>query len=113
MAAAKKASIPIYPIAIGRACENKFLSKRLEELALATGGLSLQARKADDLVKVFDKIAVDLRSLYLMGYYMTGETNTHYRSISVLTPPTTPPESPSQKRLLAIRNSFERPNRHQ
>ena len=86
MASAKKASIPIYPIAIGQACENKVLSKRLEELALATGGLSLQARKADDLVKVFDKIAVDLRSLYLMGYYMTGEVNTRYRTISVLLP---------------------------
>jgi len=86
MASAKKASIPIYPIAIGRACENNILSKRLEELALATGGLSLQARKADDLAKVFEKIAVDLRSLYLMGYYMTGEMNTRYRSISVLLP---------------------------
>jgi len=86
MASAKKASIPIYPIAIGRACESKVLSKRLEELALATGGLSLQARKTDDLVKVFDRIAVDLRSLYLMGYYMTGEVNTRYRSISVILP---------------------------
>ena len=86
MTTAKKASIPIYPIAIGRACDSKALSKRLEDLALATGGLSLQARKADDLVKVFDKIAVDLRGLYLMGYYMTGEVNTHYRSISVLLP---------------------------
>ncbi len=86
MASAKKASIPIYPIAIGRACESKVLAKRLEELALATGGLSLQARKTDDLVKVFDRIAVDLRSLYLMGYYMTGEVNTRYRSISVILP---------------------------
>jgi Ca-activated chloride channel family protein len=86
MTAAKKASIPIYPIAIGRACDNKVLFKRLEDLALATGGLSLQARKADDLAKVFDKIAVDLRGLYLMGYYMTGEVNTHFRSISVLLP---------------------------
>ena len=86
LTAAKKASIPIYSIAIGRACESKVLAKRLEELAQTTGGLSLQARKAEDLVKVFDKIAVDLRSLYLMGYYATGEVNTHYRSISVLLP---------------------------
>ena len=86
MTAAKKASIPIYPIAVGRACESKVLSKRLDELALATGGLSSQARKQEDLIKVFDKIAGDLRTLYLMGYYMTGEPNTHYRSISVLLP---------------------------
>ncbi|MFN8006357.1 MAG: VWA domain-containing protein [Terriglobia bacterium] len=84
--AAKKASIPIYPIAVGRACDSKALSKRLEDLAVATGGLIFEARKPEDLLKVFDKIATDLRSLYMMAYYMPEETNTQYRSISIVLP---------------------------
>ena len=86
LTAVRKAGVPLYTLAVGRACEDKVLFKRLEQLAQNTGGLCLPVKSSNEMVKVFSQVVEDLRSLYLMGYYANGDRDGRYRSISVLLP---------------------------
>jgi Ca-activated chloride channel family protein len=65
---AKRAGIPLYAIAEGEATRSRELRKLLDDLSKRTGGASYQARKAGDIEEVFQKIAVDLRHLYMLTY---------------------------------------------
>jgi len=65
---AKKLGIPLYAIAEGEATRSRNLRKILDELSEHTGGTSYQVKKAGDIEEVFQKIAEDLKHLYMIGY---------------------------------------------
>lgn len=67
-AAAKKLGIPLYAIAEGEATRAPKLRKILEDLSERTGGAAYSVKKADDIEHVFQKIAEDLKHLYLIAY---------------------------------------------
>ena len=49
--------------------------KGMEQLALATGGTSFVPERLEDLNAVFNQIAAELRSQYLLQYYSTDESS--------------------------------------
>ncbi len=65
---AKRAGIPVYAVAEGEATRSKELRRLLEDLSKRTGGASYQAKKASEIEEVFQRIAIDLRHLYLLTY---------------------------------------------
>jgi Ca-activated chloride channel homolog len=65
---AKKTGIPVYAIAEGEATRSKELRRLLEDLSKRTGGASYQAKRPSEIEEVFQRIAVDLRHLYLLTY---------------------------------------------
>jgi Ca-activated chloride channel family protein len=65
---AKKAGIPLYAIAEGEATHSHELRRLLDDLSKRTGGACYQAKKPNDIEEVFQKIAVDLRHLYMLTY---------------------------------------------
>jgi Ca-activated chloride channel homolog len=65
---AKKAGIPLYAIAEGEATRSRELRRLLDDLSKRTGGASYQAKKPSEIEEVFQKIAIDLRHLYMLTY---------------------------------------------
>jgi Ca-activated chloride channel family protein len=65
---AKRAGIPLYAIAEGEATHSRELRRLLDDLSKRTGGASYQAKKPSEIEEVFQKIAVDLRHLYMLTY---------------------------------------------
>jgi len=65
---AKRAGIPLYAIAEGEATRSHELRKLLDDLSKRTGGASYQAKRPSDIEEVFQKIAIDLRHLYMLTY---------------------------------------------
>lgn len=65
---AKKLGIPLYAIAEGEAMHSANLRKLLDELSRRTGGASYQVKKPADIDQVFQKIAQDLKHLYMIAY---------------------------------------------
>lgn len=68
VAGAKKLGIPLYAIAEGEATTTPKLRKTLEELSERTGGAAYSIKKPGELEQVFQKIAEDLKHLYLIAY---------------------------------------------
>jgi Ca-activated chloride channel family protein len=65
---AQKAGIPLYAIAEGEATRSRELRRLLDDLSKRTGGASYQAKKPSEIEEVFQKIAIDLRHLYMLTY---------------------------------------------
>jgi Ca-activated chloride channel homolog len=65
---AKRAGIPLYAIAEGEATHSGELRKLLVDLSKRTGGACYQAKKPSEIEEVFQKIAIDLRHLYMLTY---------------------------------------------
>ena len=60
--------------------------KYLEELAAKSGGRLLRADTLASLPDAFSKIAAELRTQYMLGYYPTDKTrDDRYRTIKVTT----------------------------
>jgi Ca-activated chloride channel homolog len=80
---AKKAGIPIYAIAEGEATHSANLKKLLGELSTRTGGTSYEVKKLNDVDLVFQKIALDLRHLYMLTYQPVKTEESKWRKIEV------------------------------
>jgi Ca-activated chloride channel homolog len=65
---AKRAGIPLYAIAEGEATRSRELRRLLEDLSKRTGGACYLAKRPSDIEEVFQKIAIDLRHLYMLAY---------------------------------------------
>jgi VWFA-related protein len=65
---AKRVGTPLYAIAEGEATRSKELQRLLEDLSKRTGGASYQAKKPSEIEEAFQRIAVDLRHLYMLTY---------------------------------------------
>ncbi len=65
---AKRLGIPLYSIAEGEATRSSNLRKLLSELSARTGGSSYTIKKPGDIEQVFQKIAEDLKHLYMIAY---------------------------------------------
>jgi Ca-activated chloride channel family protein len=60
----------------------------LERIANATGGAAFVPRDEGELPVIFNRIASEIRSQYLLGYYSNNEAaNRTFRRIAVTTPP--------------------------
>jgi Ca-activated chloride channel homolog len=68
VARAKRAGIPLYAIAEGEATRSRELRKLLDDLSKRTGGACYLAKKPSEIEEVFQKIAIDLRHLYMLSY---------------------------------------------
>ncbi len=59
----------------------------MERLAAATGGASFIPARDEDLVAIFNRIAAEIRSQYLLQYYSDNQTGARaFRRISVTSP---------------------------
>jgi Ca-activated chloride channel homolog len=65
---AKRLGIPLYSIAEGEATRSPRLKQVLEDLSERTGGNTYQVNKPEDIDRVFQGIAGDLRHLYMLSY---------------------------------------------
>ena len=84
---AKKLGIPLYAIAEGEATRSPNLKKVLNDLSERTGGASYMAKKPGDIEQVFQKIAEDLKHLYMIAYQppsSSGDTRWHKIEVAVL-----------------------------
>jgi Ca-activated chloride channel family protein len=70
---AKKAGIPLYTVAEGEATRSQNLKKLLKDLSKRTGGTSHEVKKLGDVDQVFEKIAMDLRHMYMLTYQPPGD----------------------------------------
>jgi VWFA-related protein len=83
---AKKLGIPLYAIAEGEATRSPNLRKLLSDLSERTGGASYTAKKPGDIEQIFQKIAEDLKHLYMIAYQppsSPGDTRWHKIELSV------------------------------
>jgi len=59
----------------------------MEKIAAATGGASFVPARDDELVGIFNRIAAEIRSQYLLQYYSNNETGSRaFRHITVSSP---------------------------
>jgi len=59
----------------------------MEKIAAATGGASFVPARDDELVGIFNRIASEIRSQYLLQYYSNNDTGSHaFRRITVASP---------------------------
>jgi Ca-activated chloride channel family protein len=59
----------------------------MEKIAAATGGASFVPGRDDELVGIFNRIASEIRSQYLLQYYSNNETGSRaFRRINVISP---------------------------
>ena len=59
----------------------------MERISAATGGASFVPARDDELVAIFNRIAAEIRSQYLLQYYSNNETGSHaFRRIAVTSP---------------------------
>ncbi len=83
---AKKLGIPLYAIAEGEATRSHNLRKILDDLSERTGGTAYQVKKGSEIEEVFQKIAKDLKHLYMIAYQPpanTGDSNWHKIEVAV------------------------------
>jgi Ca-activated chloride channel homolog len=83
---AKKLGIPLYAIAEGEATRSHNLRKILDELSERTGGAAYQVKKASEIEDVFQKIAEDLKHLYMIAYQppaSAGDSKWHKIEVAV------------------------------
>jgi VWFA-related protein len=83
---AKKLGIPLYAIAEGEAMRSHNLRKILDELSERTGGAAYQVKKPAEIEEVFEKIAEDLKHLYMIAYQppaAAGDSKWHKIEVAV------------------------------
>jgi len=68
LGAARAASVPVFPVAMGYARNEPGLKEHLEELARATGGRMIENTRPGELGGSYDEVVALLRSYYLIGY---------------------------------------------
>jgi VWFA-related protein len=78
--------IPIYTVAQGEALVRKQLTEQLETLSSATGGASFAVRRTNEVERVFEQIARDLQSTYMIAYQPPPSAGTQWREIRVSVP---------------------------
>jgi len=66
--AARAASVPVFPVALGYANDDPSLKAHLAEIARATGGRMIQNGRPGELGESYDQVVTLLRSYYLIGY---------------------------------------------
>jgi len=82
---AKRSGIPLYAIAEGEATHSAELRRLLIDLSKRTGGACYQAKKPNEIEEVFQKIAIDLRHLYMLTYRPeTDSEDGRWRKIEVV-----------------------------
>jgi len=81
---AKKLGIPLYAIAEGEATRSHNLRQILDELSERTGGAAYQVKKPAEIEEVFQKIAEDLKHLYMIAYQpLTNSGDSKWHKIEV------------------------------
>ncbi len=73
LAAARAASVPVFPVALGYANEDQHLKERLGELARATGGRMIESLAPARLRESYSNVVTMLRGSYLLGYDPTAK----------------------------------------
>ncbi len=68
LGAARAASVPVFPVALGYANDDPNLKDHLAEIARATGGRMIQNSRPGELGESYDQVVTLLRSYYLIGY---------------------------------------------
>lgn len=68
LGAARAASVPVFPVAMGYANDEPSLKDDLAELARATGGRMIESDRPGELADSYDEVVALLRSYYLIGY---------------------------------------------
>lgn len=68
LGAARAASVPVFPVAMGYANIEPALKEHLTELARATGGRLIENTRPGELASSYDEVVALLRSYYLIGY---------------------------------------------
>jgi len=68
LGAARAASVPVFPVAMGYANSDPSLREHLGELARATGGRMIASTQPGALASSYDEVVQLLRSYYLLGY---------------------------------------------
>lgn len=68
LGAARAASVPVFPVAMGDATSKPRLSEHLAEIARATGGRMIENTRPGQLAESYDEVVALLRSFYLIGY---------------------------------------------
>jgi len=68
LGAARAASVPVFPVAMGYAYSEPDLLEHLAELARATGGRMIENTRPGELGESYDQVVTLLRSYYLIGY---------------------------------------------
>lgn len=66
---ARRAGVPIYPIALGVSSADFDTRYKLSRFASETGGSVYYIERASDLARIYDDIQNELRSQYLLGFY--------------------------------------------
>lgn len=67
--AARRASVPVFPVAFGYAYQDPRLETRLAELARATGGRRLQSATPERLRDAYAEALRYLKTSYVLGYH--------------------------------------------
>lgn len=68
LGAARAASVPVFPVAMGYANSEPGLKEHLAEIARATGGRMIENTQPRALADSFDEVVALLRSYYLIGF---------------------------------------------
>jgi hypothetical protein len=68
LGAARAASVPVFPVAMGYANSEPGLREHLAEIARATGGRLIENPQPGALAESFDEVVTLLRAYYLIGY---------------------------------------------
>jgi Ca-activated chloride channel family protein len=70
---ARKAGVPVFAVAQGEALKNEAATNLLRDLSHATGGHMYKAEHTKDIDKIFNAIADDLQSGYLLAFHPPAE----------------------------------------
>ncbi len=83
----RAARVPLYFIGIGMSRIDFSTTGKLKKLAADTGGVSHFIGNVSELAATYDAIEAELRSQYLLGYYVESKKNDQsYRKIEVEVP---------------------------
>lgn len=79
--------VPLYFIGIGMSKMDFMTTSKLRNLAEDTGGVSYFIRNVEELDETYDSIEAELRTQYLLGYYVeSSDGDQEYRRIEVQVP---------------------------
>jgi len=89
---ARKTGVPVFAVAEGDALKDDNAASLLRELAESTGGHMYKAHHPKDIDEVFNAIAGDLQSGYLLAFHApTEEKSTPWHELQILVSHTTKP----------------------
>lgn len=79
----RKLGIPLFAIAEGEALESKPLMKVLDEVSRQTGGIAHEAKKIQDVERIFTAVSDQLQHTYMLTYKATPSEDKSWRAITV------------------------------